>query len=151
MESTPLKTARRIGGGKTVQTLLFTVAAVELWHLRQETRGDFANGILFYLAGELNPVVILGYAILFSGIYFLGRMAGKEILILRKNFVWVGLKYFLFSLGIFSVFLIAVLAPNQTPDDAWQLFAYGVSRLAILLLVTWIWSSWRIKPFTAHP
>jgi len=140
-----MKEARRIGGGIAVQTLLFTVLVLELWHVLQETRGDFANGILFYLSEVLNPPELLGYAILFGGTYFLGRKAGKEILILGRGFIGVGLKYLFLTLGLSSVVLAGIIAASYAPDDAWQLLVFEIVKLAVLLIVTWMWAGWRIK------
>jgi hypothetical protein len=75
------KTAQQIGGRQTVRTLLFVVLIVELFLLIMETRGDFANGILFYISGQLNIFVLGLFLLLFDTTYFWGRSAGKEILI----------------------------------------------------------------------
>jgi len=50
-----MKAARRLGGGISVQTLLYVIAFLEVFGLIEETRGDFANGILFFLYEQLNP------------------------------------------------------------------------------------------------
>src|ERR1700678_2480862 len=97
-----LKTARHIGGGIAIQTHLLVFATLELFELIKETRGDFANGILFFIFGQLNPFEIGGLAILFTSTYFLGRIAGKEILVDGRNSKWVGVKYALFAIAVFA-------------------------------------------------
>jgi hypothetical protein len=64
-----IKAARRIGGGISIQTLLFVVGLLELFWLVEETRGDFANGILFFLQEKSFVWVGLKYSFLTLGIF----------------------------------------------------------------------------------
>ena len=137
--------ARRTGGGISVQTLLFVVALLELFWLVEETRGDFANGILFFLQEQLNPFCIGGFTILFTATYFLGRNVGKEILISGKSFVWVELKYSFLTLGILSAYLVGIYSAINAPQSAWKSLPTVLIRLIVLLVASGIWSGWRIK------
>jgi hypothetical protein len=88
-----MKTAQQIGGRQAVRTLFFVVLIIELAFLIRETSGDFANGILFYIAEQFNLFVLGLFLILFSATYYWGRSAGREIIIDGKNYLWIGIKY----------------------------------------------------------
>jgi uncharacterized membrane protein len=140
-----IKTATRTGGGITIQTLLFVFAILELFELVKETRGDFANGILFFLSGQLNPFEIIGLALLFTITYFLGRNAGKEILLDGRNSKWVGVKYALLTIAVFTGILLCIYAANDAPQSAWKALTFVVITFSISILITWLWAVWRIK------
>jgi hypothetical protein len=140
-----MKVARRIGGGISVQTLLYIVAFLEVFGLIEETRGDFANGILFFLYEQLNPFKLGVLAIIFTLTYFLGRNAGKEILIHGRNLVRVGMKYSFLMIGILAGGLFAIYAANHAPQSAWKSLPSVLLSIAISMLVAWMWAVWRIK------
>jgi hypothetical protein len=73
-----IKTAKRIGGGVAIQTLLFVLIMLELFGLWRVTRGDFANGILFFLAEQLNPFELCGLAFLFTLTYFWAETRARK-------------------------------------------------------------------------
>ncbi len=144
-----IKTAKRIGGGITIQTLLLVFAALELFELIKETRGDFANGIVFFIFGQLNPFAIGGLAILFTFTYFLGITAGKEILTDGKNSKWVGVKYALLTIAVFAVIVAAIYAANNAPKNAWNALTFVVLTFSISILLAWLWAAWQIKQVTS--
>jgi hypothetical protein len=111
----------------------------------EETRGDFANGILFFLQEQLSPFEIGGFAILFTATYFFGRNAGKEILMLGKSFAWVGLTYSFLTLGILSGYLLSIYAANNAPQSACKSLPSVLIRITVLLVASGMWSGWRIK------
>ena len=83
-------TAKRIGGKQTCIIALFAVVILEIIWLVLECRGDFANGILFFLQAQSNPSVLGFFALLFIATYFLGRYAGRDIIIRGQNYMWEG-------------------------------------------------------------
>jgi hypothetical protein len=142
-----MKAAKRIGGGIAIQTLLIGVVLFEIFGLIVETRGDFANGILFFLYEQLNPFEIGGFAILFTITYFLGRNAGKEILIDRRSVVRIALKYAVLMIGLFAGCLVSIDAAMNAPKSVWELLTAVLLRFTLLMVVVWIGSVWRIKRF----
>jgi hypothetical protein len=140
-----MKSARRIGGGIAVQTLLFGVVLFEVYQLVTETRGDFANGLLFFLAGQLNPFVLGAFAILFTTTYFCGRGAGMEILIELRHFVWVGLKYALLVMVVMSGSWVGVYVGMHAPREVWRILPVELVVMSIALGATWLWAGWRIR------
>jgi len=140
-----MKAAQQIGGRQAVRTLFFVILIVELFLLIRETRGDFANGILFYIAEQLNVFVLGLFLILFSTTYYWGRSAGKEIIIDGRNYLWIGIKYSLLELVIVLGYLIIIYAVNHASRRIWQSLLPVIIRITISIIGIWLWSVWRIK------
>lgn len=140
-----MKAAQQIGGRQAVRTLFFVILIVELVLLIRETSGDFANGILFYIAEQLNAFILFLFLILFSTTYYWGRSAGKEIIIQGKNYLWVGVKYSLLELAIVLGYLIILNASNHATQRIWQSLLQVIIRITIPIIGIWLWSVWRIK------
>lgn len=140
-----MKAAQQIGGRQTVRTLFFVILIVELVLLIRDTSGDFANGILFYIAEQLNAFILFLFLILFSTTYYWGRSAGKEIIIEGKNYLWVGIKYSLLELAIVLGYLIILNASNHATQRIWQSLLQVIIRITIPIIGIWLWSVWRIK------
>ena len=87
------KEAQRLGLKTALKATAVIVIILILLLLFGETRGDFANGILFFLRALLNIHTIAIVTILFRLTYLLGARAGVEIIISKKNFLAVALKY----------------------------------------------------------
>jgi hypothetical protein len=99
--------AQRIGSTKTLIAISVVVAIVFFIFLLEHTNGDFANGILFFMDAILNIYVFAVMLILFGLNYLLGRKAGKEIIIEKKHFVIVAIKYSI--LITFSIILYRLI------------------------------------------
>jgi hypothetical protein len=139
-----LKAAKRLGGGLAIQSLLILIASCEfIWLIT--VYGFDANDLLFFLANLFNPFAILGYAILFTSTYFLGRNAGKEIIISSHNIVRVGLKYALVTVGIFWGYGSSFCAIARTPQLTWNSLIWALLRISLLIIAAWLWAAWRIK------
>jgi len=128
-----------------VRTLLFVVLIVELFLLIMETRGDFANGILFYISGQLNIFVLGLFLLLFSTTYFWGRSAGKEILIDGRNYLVIGIKYSLLETAVVLGYILILYMVSNTNRSIWQALLQVIARISIPLMGIWLWSVWRIK------
>jgi hypothetical protein len=139
------KDAERIGGGITIQSLLLVFTMVELFFLVKATRSDFANGILFFIFGQLNPFEIVGVAVLFSLTYFLGRNAGKEILLNGGDWKRVGVKHALLTIGLFAGIVLAICAAHNGLQSAWDSIIFLILVFSISILLAWLWAVWRIK------
>lgn len=85
--------ARNIGKIQSILAMILCFGFVELKAMIAETHGDFANGILFFLAARINSVYLSLLVFLFLVPALLGSRAGQEILIQRKHFLLATLKY----------------------------------------------------------
>ena len=140
-----LKAAQNIGIRQTLRTLLFVVSIVESVLLIQETHGDFANGILFYFAEQLNALVLALFSIIFTATFFLGRSAGKAIIVAGKNYLWIGIKYSLLELILVLGYFILVYKANHATPEIWRSLVPAMIKIAIAITGIWLWSTWRIK------
>ena len=73
----------------TTKNIIIATSALLLFFtlllLMGETNGDFANGILFFLADLINPIVIIYLLILYSLTYFFSRRATNDIIVKGKT------------------------------------------------------------------
>jgi hypothetical protein len=127
--------SKKIGYRQAVKSILILVIIAELYWMFNETRGDFANGILFYMYYHENVFILLFYLILFICTYLFGQRAGFEILILNKNFLVTGLKYS----AITSVILIVYCAIALVLTEADDLKSVFFPSLLLFLLTTIAW------------
>ena len=128
--------SEKIGSRQTIKAMLVVTCITELYSMMQETKGDFANGILFYISDHLRLEVLLSYFILFISAYLLGRKAGKEILVFNKNNIKVGLKYSLITTAIISVYMLIITFFNN--ENIFSLLKPSLIIL-ILMAIIWLW------------
>ena len=95
-----IEQAKDSGQRETLKWTLYTFLAGELIQMVLETRGDFANGIIFFIEGHKNVHYLVMVSILFTVTYFVGRRNGKEILILGRHFYLTPFKYGLLTIWI---------------------------------------------------
>jgi hypothetical protein len=67
-----IEQAKNLGRKETIKWTLYTFLIVELIFLFLETRGDFANGIIFFIEGHKNSYYLSMVIILFTGTYYFG-------------------------------------------------------------------------------
>jgi hypothetical protein len=140
-----IKDAQLTGSKQVVKTTLFVLLIAELIMLFTETRGDFANGILFFLEEQLDIGFIGLVAILFIASYLLGKSAGKEIIINGRNHRKTGITYALLEILIILVYVIAAYAVRGNIQVFWQFIPSLILELIIFFTIIWLWSVWRIK------
>ena len=99
-----IEQSKTFGRKETIKWTLYTFLIVELIFLLIETRGDFANGIIFFIEGHKHPFYLPMVTILFIVTYFLGPRNGKGILILKKHFFLTPFKYGLLTIWIVLAF-----------------------------------------------
>jgi hypothetical protein len=117
-----------------------------------ETRGDFANGVLFFLTGLFNLYSILGFVLLFFLSAFCGRKAGEEIVIEKQGVFIVSAKYsILISLTI-AVYVTIVAIFNRdlyNSADIGSLIATSFLpmflKTLLFIFLIWIWAGNRMK------
>jgi hypothetical protein len=98
MAISSIEEARKIGGRKAAAGFLWVFLLMEGFALFVETRGDSANGILFFLEKQRDLVFIGLVAVLLSTVFVLGRAAGRQILVDERNHILVALTNTLYTL-----------------------------------------------------
>lgn len=86
------KEARKFGRAEIVSSTCIAIATLLVVFFFTETQGDSANGMLFFMEAMANIHLIFIVFILFGLSYVLGGMAGKDIIIARKNFIWPAIR-----------------------------------------------------------
>lgn len=144
--------ASKIGFGKTFVATLIAFALLEIIFLVIETRVDFANGVIFFLNTQLNYQfgIMLIIIFLLTGIF--GGVAGKEIMIRRKNYVGVAIKYSLaiiFIVLLYIIIMIMIGDPNLSAESVQAIVAQTFSKtsfdIIIPIIIVWLIACWQIK------
>jgi hypothetical protein len=147
-----IQQAKSIGGTQLLKSATFLLLLFEVVMLYIETKGDFANGILFFLEAQMNGYFILLLLLYFGLMFFLGRQAG--VLIICRN-----IKHYLIA-GLFAVSTtilfsgtIAILGLLINSEavyerfhnyDARSVMLQSVFILFIFMCLVWLWATNRI-------
>jgi hypothetical protein len=145
------KLSRSIGGKQSIKGAAIIFLIIELILLYFETKGDFANGILFFISGQLNGIFILLVAVYFLVMFLLGRQAGFGILIKGKSYYFVGLIWgFVATLIIVAVNFLIMFSfrshdYNYTNSEIAAITFRNFSILVVPMLLVWLWVAHKIK------
>ena len=106
--------AKKFARNKTLKGTAVLLTILILLFLLEETRGDFANGILFFMDAIVNIHTLILLTIFFGLTYFLAGKAGEEVIIKRQNILLVTLRYVvIISIAISTyTIIIGVLKKN---------------------------------------
>jgi len=147
--------AKTIGRKKTIKATAVVVAILLLILMFQETRGDFANGILFYIQAITNIHSVAILAILFSLTYLFGGKAGKGIILNNKNFIVISLTYSVLIYAFIYIYMAIVgitNSPDWIPNKPLALFknyllplAQTSAKAIIPILAAWLWATYRMR------
>ena len=137
-----LKRAREIGGKKAARAFLFAFILFEGFALFIETKGDFANGLLDFLRAQMDSFFLSLTAVMFLALFFLGRMAGKQILVDLKNHVYVGLMWAFFTIAIVLAYAVGYVFILGIVMDHWIPF---IVFLSLFILAICAWAAWRME------
>jgi hypothetical protein len=150
-----LQEAQSAGRSKTIKATLVCIAIPILILLFQETKGDFANGILFYMAYVFTPFSFTILAIILVLTFLFGGKAGKEIIIGKKNFILTSIKYvLLIYIAIYACIIIngKITLPDDKPHDSGYFLKYFLLpatltsiKIFTTLLVAWLYATFRLK------
>jgi hypothetical protein len=77
--------AKNISGRLILKYLTISLLIGEIVFFFLETRGDLANGILFFLDKQFNAYMLITAALLYGCCYLFSRIAGYSIRVKRKN------------------------------------------------------------------
>ncbi|SDF54260.1 hypothetical protein [Chitinophaga filiformis] len=119
-----------VAGKHVCKITLYAVIILELFWLFVETRGDFANGILFYLQAQMNIIVWGFFAILFLSSYFLGKMMGEEMLKGRKHLVVASIYGLVEGLILVAYAIIVFITQGQLDN-----MLHTIPELALMIIV----------------
>jgi len=126
-----IDTAKQIGGRRALINQVYAIVIWELICLFMATKGDFANGLIFFIDGQMNPALIAFFVLLLGATYFLGRRAGKEIFNKPDGYVKPGLKYaMLISVIVFAYLVIVISFWGRAPE--------GLAAFAAILVAIWM-------------
>lgn len=120
-----------------------------------ETRGDFANGILFYMRAITNIHSIAILTILFGLTFLFGGKAGKDIILKNRNFILISILYSVIiylSLYLYMAIYGITNRPDWISDKPMAIFKYYLLPLAlesakaiIPILAAWLWATYRMR------
>ena len=107
-----IEQAKSIGQKETLKWTPYIFLVCELVAMLIETSGDFANGIIFFIAQHMNIHYLIMVAILFTVTNMVGSKNGKEILIIISS-TRSSITFFNEGLAIVRVksFIIVILSP----------------------------------------
>lgn len=136
--------AQNFGREKTIKATAVAVTFMVMMLLIGETRGDFANGILFFMQAILNIHLFFILTILFGASYIFGGKAGIAIIIDQKNSLLITMKYVLFTSFLVSIYAIVLGIVRSRDKDYNSLLMFFFSsffKIAITMLFVWLWAS----------
>jgi hypothetical protein len=136
------KRAQKIGWKKATGAFLFAFLLFEGFALFVVTNGDFANGFLYFLQAQIDSFFLSLVLVMLITIFLFSRMAGKQILVEKRNHVYVGLKFAGFTLAIVLAYALAFVFIQGIIMDHWPPF---IAFLALFILSIWAWAAWRIS------
>jgi hypothetical protein len=136
------KRARAIGGKKAAAAFLFAFLLFEAFALFVETKGDFDNGVMNFLRAQVDVFFLSLTGVMFLALFFLGRMAGKQILCDKKSHVYVGLMYACFTIAIVLAYVFGFVLILRIVVDYWIPFIISIS---LFILAICAWAAWRME------
>ena len=136
------KDAKNIGIHQTLKFITIAWLLFELVWLLQETKGDFGNGLLFYLDNHMHIEIAIIYCSIFGVIFFCGRQAGYDIIISGKKSFNTVVKYT--TLSFAAIFLVLFIMFRLEGADIEQILPL-MMVLFLIFLIVWILSIQQIK------
>jgi hypothetical protein len=137
-----IKEARTIGARKALKCTLLAFLTLEALILFIETRGDFANGILFFIQGQKDILFLSLVFILFTSSFFFGRWAGRKILTNGKKHIPIALQLTIFTWGILTGYIYLFSAIKRLVIAEWGIL---LSIILVFSLSIWASAAWSIK------
>jgi hypothetical protein len=137
-----LKRAQEIGGKKAAAAFLFAFLLFEAFALFIETKGDFGNGLADFLRAQVDSFFLSLTLVMFLALFFLGRLAGKQILYDQKSHVYVGLMYAFFTIAIVLAYAVGFVFILGIVMDYWIPF---IIFLSLFILAICAWAAWRME------
>jgi hypothetical protein len=147
--------AKKYGGKEALTASILLFFLVEIIFMLLETRGDFANGILFFIEKQKNIFFLLFLILSFTSSYFLGRFAGFKIISKKANYLiitfFLGFTFTILLL-VYHWVVVALLMKVEQVSNPFFTHSYLLNLLLkeFLILITpsilcWIWAGYRMK------
>jgi len=144
--------AGNTGLHRTIRSSILAFCALELIPFIQETRGDFANGILFFITGFLSLPTLIALVLLLLPSFLWGGRAGVDILVRDRNPMAVAIKYALISIALVDLAVVLLFNFTSIPVEFRRQFLGPLILISVVAeLGIWFFSTWRIKASTAKP
>ncbi len=147
-----LAEAKSIGWTSLFKGTLIVLCILVVLLLIGETKGDFANGILFFLAALVNVNSMIIMLLLFGLTYIFSGLAVTDILIKKRNTLLVTIKFVTLISLVICIYAstIAFLRLNDfSPNGMERIlksFAVGMFfKTGFFLCIIWLWSTKKIK------
>ena len=144
--------SKGIGGRQLVKAAALLFAVYEISLLYKQTRGDFANGLLFFISEQAN-IFFIGFIVLyFLMMYLAGRIAGYKVLIKRRTSIQTILLYS-FTTALLTVFLFGlavtlILRHEPKVEEQSEIVQLAFTSFIVLfaaMLFVWSWAVSKIK------
>lgn len=143
--------AQSIGRSKTIKATLACLAIPFIIWFYEETKGDFANGIIFYFHRFFSPSNLTPLILIMGCTFLFGGWAGKEIIISKKNVIIIAVKYAALIYAVEYIYLIITYKPpsmHLTFGSNPNLFLHVASysfHWAIIILAAWLYATYRLR------
>lgn len=142
-----IQQSKRIGGRQLIKAAAVLFAIFEFILLYKHTKGDFANGILFFINEQAN-IFFTGFILLyFLTMYLAGRVAGYDVLIKKRAGIQAVLLYsFITALLIAFFFVLTVTlifnfeTQTQKSNETVQLIFISFTALFVAMVFIWFWA-----------
>ena len=142
--------AQSIGRTKTIKATLVCLTVLFIIGFYEETKGDFANGIIFYFHRFFSPANLAPLILVLGCTFLFGGWAGKEIIISKKNVIFTAVKYAALLYTVEYIYLYITFKPptidlaSGDAPNVFLLIALSSIHLAILILVAWLYATYRL-------
>lgn len=151
---TPAK-ARKIGIKYSLISAVYLFLLFQVIFLVSETKGDFSNGILFFLEQQLRLYTIGAYLLFFITFAILGQRAGQKIIVSRISSFKIACTYSILATIVmvlyFSFTLIQTLSsltgiyfPPEKMELIRNFITFSMSML-LFFLAGWLLTTKRIR------
>ena len=146
--------ARKFGRKQSLLVTVIVILLIEFIQLIIETKGDFANGILFFIQRNLNPLAWILIVFFLTFYIVLGGLAAEEILLKKKNYILVSIRnsfVTLFSYCLLLVVINGIVKGNLndmlliTDKEIRSEVTLFVSTFFLFITITWLIIGYRIN------
>jgi hypothetical protein len=134
--------AQRIGGRTAAIVCLGVLIVFQAIVFFVGPHDDFAMEGRAYMLTQLDPVPVTAAIVLFVTMFFLGRVAGRRIIIEGRSPVRVGVLLGIFTAGIVLLYIVSFSLLLGVGMVNWEQMAVV---LILLVGIIWLVTAWRIN------
>ncbi|MBO9730766.1 MAG: hypothetical protein J7623_19150 [Chitinophaga sp.] len=133
--------AKQIGGKIVLKAQLIAILSLYfLWMLIVTVPGDFANNIIFFIADQMHPLVLLFFILLLGMSYLLGRRAGTDILMKSRGTAITVIKYALAMSLLMLFYLLGAYFLFNGSRAGWNIVLWPAFLTAVTIVLAWVWA-----------